>query len=337
MKKQRTLVAVMGIWASVSCCSAVDLPRPEVKEIESNLIVQNRLLEVASSFAMVVTNYQDWVQVEKEVAALMKAAGQDRKNILREMLYLMTYERERWPPGHGPHLMEVLAYFNFTRQEVVAVVKPYLESTDDRLVEVSVQILYNTVNGTWEKYHRSMLSGIEKVKAKDGNPLQSSPEITLNAGTNAPVHDLYDLYLSLDVPLAELPMGCVHSGLSPVEKTPRPLVISTERKIKNFCEGFYEKDFSSLLDYAAIREVFVLSFKDKDENKIGICGWRLMSPESADALFKKASAKHASRAERMKFWLYKDLVVMLFRGDGVTDACIGKFQEHVERTLNKAK
>ncbi|MBI2440384.1 MAG: hypothetical protein HYV35_03330 [Lentisphaerae bacterium] len=335
MKRHVIIAAtVMWIWASLSCVLAGDTPPPDRREIESNPETQRLLLEVVAALATIDrTNYQEWVQVQMHVATLMETAGQDRKNILREILCLMTYERERWAPGRGPDLRLIFAYFNFTRQEVVEVVKPYLETTDEHLLQGAVQILHGTVYGTWEKYHRSMLYDIEKAKETDGKSIQQSSSATLLADTSATAHAFYS---SLDMPVTNLPPGCTRSDLSPVEKNPRPLIMSFGKGIKAFCEGV----FPGLLDYTQVREMFVLSFKEikeKNENNIGIYGWRLASQEAAEALLNKALARFATRKEHMKLWRYKDIVILLGSNDGVSDVCFHRFQEHVEKILSSNK
>lgn len=151
---------------------------------------------------------------------------------------------------------------------------------------------------------------------------------TLMAATNVPVNRVYE---SFDMAVAELPAGCVPSDLSPKEKTSRPFVLSTEKHIKAFCEG----DLPGLLDYTATKEMFILCFREK--NEVGIYGWRLASPESAKALFAKASAKFAGRAVDMKLWVNDDVVVLLWRDKGVTDVCFQAFQDHVTRTIQRTK
>lgn len=151
---------------------------------------------------------------------------------------------------------------------------------------------------------------------------------TLPASTNSPITGTYATF---DMPAAELPAGCVPSDLSPKEKTSRPLVLSAEQHIRAFCE----EDLHGLLDYAATKEMFILCFKEK--NEVGIYGWRLASPESANALFTKASAKYEERAADMKLWVNNEIVVLLWRDKGVTDACFQTFQEHVARTINKTQ
>jgi hypothetical protein len=154
------LALTIGLFQS----SAADTTKSEPKELKSNPKIQEQLILVAHSLAKPGKSYQEWLQIEKEYAKLMEAAGQDKKNILTELLYISTYERERHWQGGPPDLMSLLAYCNFTKEEVVAVVKPLLDTKDDRLLKGAVQILYNTVNGTWENYHRSLLGDIEKAK-----------------------------------------------------------------------------------------------------------------------------------------------------------------------------
>ena len=151
---------------------------------------------------------------------------------------------------------------------------------------------------------------------------------TVSAATNAPVSRAYDAF---DMPVADLPEGCAPSDLSPKEKTSRPLVLSTEKHIRAFCEG----ELPGLLDYAATREMFILCFKEKDE--VGIYGWRLATAESANALFAKASKEFAGRTADMKLWVNSDVVVLLWRDKGVTDSCFLAFQDHVTRTMKKIK
>jgi hypothetical protein len=162
------LVLTIGLFQA----SAADTTRSEPKELKSNPKTQEQLILVAHSLAKPRKSYQEWLQIEKEFSKLLEAAGQDKKNILTELLYITTYERERHWEGGPPDLMSLLAYCNFTKEEVVAVVKPLLDTKDDQLLKGSVQILYNTVNGTWENYHRSILSDIEKAKKGDEKLLQ---------------------------------------------------------------------------------------------------------------------------------------------------------------------
>jgi len=152
--------------------------------------------------------------------------------------------------------------------------------------------------------------------------------VTLMAAASASAKSAYEVF---DLPVAKLPRGCVKSDLSPNEKTPRPFVLSTNKHVKAFCEG----DLPGLIDYSTTKEMFILCFREK--NEIGIYGWRLTSAESASALFAKASAKYANRAADMKLWINNDVVVLLWRDQGVTDACFQIFQEHVARTISKMK
>lgn len=138
-------------------------------------------------------------------------------------------------------------------------------------------------------------------------------------------------YARFDLSVADLPAGCSPSDLSPIEKTTRPLVLVSEKHIKSFCE----EGFPDLLDYSKTREMFILSFKEK--NDIGIYGWRLASPETASALFAKGSAKYSTRTNQMKLWLHKDFVVLLWRDDGVSDSCFQRFEEHVREILENDK
>jgi hypothetical protein len=151
---------------------------------------------------------------------------------------------------------------------------------------------------------------------------------SLQAGSNDTARQFYARF---DLPATHLPAGCSPSDLSPVEKTARPLVLASAKHIKSFCE----EDFPDLLDYSVTREMFILSFKEK--NDIGIYGWRLASPETASALFAKGSAKYSTRTNQMKLWLHKDFVVLLWRDDGVTDACFKRFEDHVRGILDNDK
>jgi hypothetical protein len=168
MKTRYIILAAIALGVIAASWLAI-----RARPLRSNPDIQDQLVLVANSLVKPGKSYQDWLQIEKQFAKLMEAAGQDRKNILREMLYISTYERERrWQGGRGPDMAHLLAYCNFTKEEVVAVVKPLLDTKDDRLRKGALQILRDTEFGTWGNYHRSILGDIEQAKKADDNTSQ---------------------------------------------------------------------------------------------------------------------------------------------------------------------